>query len=82
METRVVGLSLPGSDAHGLLNRTGTAQILEQEDHLVLLILPGTHAMGLGRHGAAPAVLKLLDGFRQLRPAASASPAGFENARS
>ena len=74
------GLSLSGADAHGVLSRARPAQVLEQEDHFVLLVLQGAHAMRFGHHGAAPAVIELLDRLRQLGTAAPAPPAAFKNA--
>ncbi|HVP49090.1 MAG TPA: hypothetical protein VMT32_21000 [Bryobacteraceae bacterium] len=62
-----------------MLSRTGPAEILEQEDHFVFLILQGTGAMGIGRHGAPAGMLELLDRLRQLGAAAPASPTAFEN---
>ena len=76
-------LSLPGCDAQLVLVHSGTAQILEQQDHLVLLILKRAcrAATPNCREGIMPVALELFDGFRQLRAAATASPTAFENAR-
>ena len=71
-------LNLSRAHAHGVLSHAGPAQILEQEDHLVLLVLAGTLAAGLvGRRCTVPAALELFDGLGQLCAATAATPSAF-----
>ena len=79
--TQAAGLSLPGADAHRLLGHAGAAEVFEQENHFVLLVVKGIPAT---RYSVCcrpvPVALKLLDRFRQFGAAATAPPAALQNA--
>lgn len=74
-------LSLPGCDAHGVLGYPGAAEVLEQENHFVFLILQGILATEYSIRSRTVAVaFKLLDRLGQLGTAASTLPAVFQDA--
>jgi hypothetical protein len=72
---------LPRAHADAELRRAGAAKVLKQKDHLVFLILVGAGRAWTPhfRRRAVPASFEVLDGFRQLGAASSASPAALEN---
>ena len=72
---------MAGADAHGVLRHPGAAEILEQENHFVLLVLKGIPPAGHSVcTGAVAVALKLFDRFSQFGAAATAPPTAFQNA--
>jgi hypothetical protein len=78
------GLALSGADADRVLRQARAAQVFEQQNHFVFLILilqrAGRAAARGGTNCRVAATLELRDSFGQLRPAATAAAAAFEDA--
>lgn len=78
---------MSGFNGDGVLCETAAAQVFEQQNHLVLMVLNpfprgGAPRSRRGRDGVAAASLELCDSIRQL-PAATLPPAGhFQDAGS